>query len=255
VVRNVDELACFACGTLATPRRAWDAVEEPSPVRPRSTARRTGLRWTAQELEYLMRNKDRLSAREIARRLGRTERGVHTVLSKLRQRKARRLTQTVQMPTQENISRSRWSPAHLAALEDFARPGALRTLAARLRRSHSAVRSRLYRMRLLASEADGMLSLRQVAVEYRCPISRVRRLVLSGALAAQRVGSGTGTRYRVAPEDCEAIRATLTAIDQRGRGRRKVPPPAGALCTSVPREMSAQNADVFFPDEKPVRRS
>lgn len=206
-VRNLDEVMCLTHGTISDPGRAWDAVDESAPIRLRHRSPRTGRAWTPAERDYLLRTKDRLSAKEIARRLGRTERGVHTYLSKLRLRKVRQLTKV----RQAEERRWRWSEGEQTAIEDYARPGSLKALAGRIGRSYWAVTSQLYRLRLEAADCDGMVSARQVAREYGCSDRHVDRLIARGALPAQR----SGRYWRIAPEDAEAARLALTTGGRR----------------------------------------
>lgn len=76
-----------------------------------------------------------------------------------------------------------------------------------------------------ALDISGYLTLSQVAREYGCPESRVRKLIASGQLAAFRVRGGH--HWRIDPDDAEAARELLTApcsnCHNRGRAARRVP--------------------------------
>jgi len=215
LLRQWDELVCLVDGTRVSPERPWDRlVEERGPESKRPIAPMAGRPWSPRDRHWVLANADRMSSREMARRLQRTEHAVNQVLSKAARRKARvRNSDTV---------RNRLRPVDL--LEDAVRPGLTRRLAARLGMSYRAAYLRLWRRGVLVREADGMLSIAEVAEEYGCTRRRVLTLMCRGVLPAERFGSGTGTRVRIAPEDAERVAPLLRARSKhasRGGGGSK----------------------------------
>lgn len=103
-----------------------------------------------------------------------------------------------------------WSQEDDDVLLGLAGEMTLKLIARRLGRSWQACRRRLFDLGAgRARDVSGHLSMMQVAAEYGCPLTRVKRLVRSGELPAKRVYGGH--YWRIAPEDCEAIKEKLSA--------------------------------------------
>lgn len=179
LIRNHDEASCLVHGLMVDPGRAHDSVEELGPQNQRPVAPNAGRPWSESDREFVLANKDRLAARDIGLLLGRTERGVHHWLSKSSLGKApvASTQQSVEVPRDVNEE-----------LEDRARPGALPQLARSLGLSYSAARFRLYRRGVRLREADGMLSISEVARLYGTTRDRVRRLMRIGAIEYEPAG-------------------------------------------------------------------
>lgn len=100
----------------------------------------------------------------------------------------------------------------------------LKIIAKQLGRSWPACKRRLYDLGAgRARDVAGYLSAMQVAKEYNCPLSRVKKLIASGELPAHRVQGGH--YWRIDPEDCEKLRAVLSA--PKTRSYRTTPPSHG----------------------------
>jgi hypothetical protein len=111
-----------------------------------------------------------------------------------------------------------WTQADDDFLLEHAGEMTLKQIAARLRRSWGACKRRLYDLGAgRARDVSGHLSAMQVAKEYNCPLSRVRRLIASGELPAKRVSGGN--YWRIDPADCERVRAKLAAPKHSYQGR------------------------------------
>lgn len=105
-------------------------------------------------------------------------------------------------------------------------------LARRLGRTAQACSDRLQSLDTpRALDVAGYLTAGQVAREYGCPESRVRRLIREGQLPAFRVRGGH--HWRISTEDCEAVRELLTAPKATwcGTARRAVRQARGSLQT------------------------
>jgi len=212
LLRQWDELVCLVDGTRVSPERPWDrVVDERGPTSKRPMAPMAGRPWSPRDRHWVLANADRMSSREMARRLQRTEHAVNQVLSKAARRKARvRNLDTV---------RNRLRPVDL--LEDAVRPGLTRRLAGRMGMSYRAAYLRLWRRGVLVREADGHLSIAEVAEEYGCTRRRVLTLVRHGLLPAERLAR---TVVRIAPEDAERVAPLLRARSKhasRGGGGSK----------------------------------
>lgn len=157
-------------------------------------------------------NKDRLSAKQMAAKLNRTERAIHHLLSKMQHRKQR-------VALLSNSYQPQKSPSEeMEELEDMIRPGILPTLARRFGVTHWAVYKRLHRNGVLIRESDGMLGVREVMRLYGCTQRRVYCLIDTGTLLTER----TPTGYRIDPHSAEACAPLLRApskYDPRRRGR------------------------------------
>jgi len=193
---------CTVHGTWLAAGRDYDVVERPSPVRRRDLAARVGRRWSESEVRWVVANKDRMSATEMAGVLERSPRGVAIMLSKRKIRK-RRVGELKQVAQPRGWY---WTEQSRAALEDSAVLGALRRTAQRLQRSHAAVRWRLWRMGV--RRADGYLSAREVAAQYGCTEHRVGRLIRLGVLPASKRG---GSYWRIDPADAARLSRLLRA--------------------------------------------
>lgn len=213
------DLVCLTHGTQWTPKRAWDALEEPPPANKRAMAANSGKPWTREQRAFVLANKDVLSSAQIAAdpRIQRTEHAVNQVLHKASLPKVR----------QRNMSESSQVRGNCYAvseqLEDGARPGILRRVANRLGLTHGAAQKRLERAGISVREADGMMSVAEVALEYRCTRHRVEVLMSRGLLHGERLGDGRGARWRIAPEEAERAAPLLRARskhDPRARRRR-----------------------------------
>jgi excisionase family DNA binding protein len=163
--------------------------------------------WSAADLSYVVENRDRMSARAIGARLGRSERSVHHLLSKLRYRKRRRLTSAPSMSKVAEPQKKwrRWVSTQRFDLEVMAVRGNVRTLSARLGRSYWATHKALHRAGLNAGMVDGMMSLMEVARTYDCSRERVERLIRDGLLPA----SKPGAFWRIDPAEVEGVAALL----------------------------------------------
>lgn len=103
-----------------------------------------------------------------------------------------------------------WTQADDDYLLERAGEQTLKIIGKHLGRSWMACKRRLYDLGAgRARDVSGYLSAMQVAKEYNCPLSRVMKLIRSGELPAKRVQGGH--YWRVAPEDCERLKATLSA--------------------------------------------
>lgn len=180
-------MRCARCGSVAIGRAGarwcacgWSedsyvalagaAVEEPSARRRIDLHARIGTRWSANELAYLYRHRDRLSCAALAAHLGRSPHAVEQKLSKAGLRKRRHGA-----PRAET-KRARWSEEELAHVMF----GSLIS-----HRTRDAQRMKLRR----AGEGgfrscDGLMSSADVARAYLCPVSRVHRLRQRGRLVA-----------------------------------------------------------------------
>lgn len=100
----------------------------------------------------------------------------------------------------------------------------LKIIGKHLGRSWMACKRRLYDLGAgRARDVSGYLSAMQVAKEYNCPLSRVMKLIRSGELPAKRVQGGH--YWRIAPEDCERLKVTLSA--PKTRSYKGSPPSLG----------------------------
>ena len=100
----------------------------------------------------------------------------------------------------------------------------LKRVAARMGRSWGACKRRLYDLGAgRARDVSGYLSAMQVSALYDCPHARVERLIASGELPARKVQGGH--YWRIDPEDCERIKAVLTA--PKRHSYRTTPPAHG----------------------------
>lgn len=103
-----------------------------------------------------------------------------------------------------------WTQADDDYLLDHAGEQTLKVIARKLGRSWPACKRRLYDLGAgRARDVAGYLSAMQVAAEYGCPLARVKKLIASGELPAFRVHGGH--YWRIAPEDCERLKAVLSA--------------------------------------------
>lgn len=117
-----------------------------------------------------------------------------------------------------------WTQEDDDYLLDWAGSQTLKIIAKRLGRSWPACKRRLYDLGAgRARDVAGYLSAMQVAKEYNCPLSRVKKLIASGELPAHRVQGGH--YWRIDPEDCEKLRAVLSA--PKTRSYRTTPPSHG----------------------------
>lgn len=177
LVRNHDELVCLVDGTQHEPVRAHDAVEEPGPQRNTTGAARAGERWTAGDLHFLITSKDRLSSKQVAMVLGRSERSVDHMRSKLGLKKAR--VRNLDTPLQ--------APLDVAQeLEDALRPGQLKDVARRLGLTYRGAYLRLYYRGVRVRGGDGTMSIGEVVRLYGCSRRRVLVLIRRGVLVAER---------------------------------------------------------------------
>lgn len=116
-----------------------------------------------------------------------------------------------------------WSQADDDLLLDLAGEMTLKVIAKRLGRSWSACKRRLYDLGAGRSrDVSGHLSMMQVAKEYGCPLSRVKKLVRDGVLPAKRIQGGH--YWRILPEDCERVKHLLAAPK---RSHTSTPPSFG----------------------------
>lgn len=201
---------CEAHGTRDDGLRDIGPVERPAARRRRDLYARVGSGWTEGELLFLRRQKDRMSVREMARRLHRSPKAVTNMLSKMRLRKRRVASNGPDRwsPPAIGLPGKRWTVAEDEALLASVGMGKERSVVI-LHRSLRACRERLRELGEGAMcEQDGMLSARQVAVLYGCPRSRVWRLIESGMLDAHK---GVGGRWRIDPMDAERMGAELSA--------------------------------------------
>ncbi len=109
-----------------------------------------------------------------------------------------------------HYSHLEWTAEHDDELLEHAGLMTLGLLARRLGRTAQACSDRLQTLDApRALDVAGYLTARQVAREYGCPESRVGRLIREERLPAFRVRGGH--HWRIATEDCEAVRELLTA--------------------------------------------
>ena len=115
-----------------------------------------------------------------------------------------------------------WTRADDDYLLEHAGEQTLKVIGKHLRRSWAACKRRLYDLGAgRARDVSGHLSAMQVAAIYDCPLARVKRLIAAGTLPAKRVQGGH--YWRIEPEDCERIKAVLTA---RKTGPYRTSPPS-----------------------------
>lgn len=161
-----------ACGwseDALTPA-AGAAVEVPIARRRTDLHARIGRRWTANELAYLYRHRDRLSCAALAAHLGRSPHAVEQKLHKAGLRKRRHSA------ARAEPKRARWSEEELAHVMS----GSLIS-----HRTREAQRKKLHRAGEGSLRAcDGLMSSADVARAYLCPVSRVHRLRQRGRLVA-----------------------------------------------------------------------
>jgi uncharacterized Zn finger protein (UPF0148 family) len=239
LIRSHDELECLVHGTRYTPERAGDRVlDDRPPESKRGQAPNAGRPWSARDRRWVIENKDRLSSREMARRLRRTEHAINQVLSKAAKRKARvRNSDTVRKQLRT-----------LDALEDSVQPGRLHRLAGRLGLTYRAAYLRLWRRGVRVRDADGMVSVSDVVRDFGYSRRRVLNLIASGELPAVRLGRGRVTRVRLDLADVEALASQLSARSKHDP--RKVRRRAGRSDTSSPHLSRAQDPDAFLPGGK-----
>lgn len=210
LIRDHDELTCFVCGTRVTPVRAHDRLlEERPPENKRYIAPNAGRPWSAADRAWVIANRHKLSSLQMARRLGRTEHAINQLLHKADLRKSRARNAT-------NLVEARRHVRTIEKLEDAARPGIGKRLAARAGLSYWAAYKRLYRRGITLRDGDGMLSEREVARLYECTRDRVRTLMARGLLPHEKVGRMT----RIAPEDAERAATYLRARSKYAPRRR-----------------------------------
>ncbi len=189
------------------------AVEEPVARRRRDQARRTGAKWTDEDLAKLYAFKDDLSVYELAAELDRTPRGVMNRISSLGWRK-KRIAGDPPAPRvvdEQGRAGRRWTAEEDALLLDLPIGVVLsRRVVLFPGRSERAVRLRHARLhgRRSVREADGMLTMVGVARAYRVSRWRVSRLVGEGVLPATKSRSGD---WLIDPADCERIVDVLRA--------------------------------------------
>lgn len=211
LIRQHDELFCIDHGLQVTPTRAEDRIsEDVTPDRKISMAPMGGRQWTEAERNWVARNRNRMSSKAMARRLGRSEHAINQLLSKRNLRK-RRMANSVTVRQRANT---------LDRLEDGARPGDMRRLAARLGLRYWQAYKRLYNRGITVRDADGMMSMCEVVALYSCSIRRVRGLIASGVLPAELLGTGNGTRVRLDPADVEGVAILLRAPSKHDPRRK-----------------------------------
>lgn len=117
-----------------------------------------------------------------------------------------------------------WTPEEDDYLLERAGNQTLKIIAKQLGRSWQACKRRLYDLGAgRARDVSGYMSAMQVAKEFNCPLSRVKKLIATGELKAHRVKGGH--YWRVDPSDAEAIAETLRAPKRRSYKNR--PPSIG----------------------------
>lgn len=103
-----------------------------------------------------------------------------------------------------------WTQEEDDYLIEHAGEQTLKIIAKHLGRSWSACKRRLYDLGAgRARDVAGYLSAQQVATEYRCPVSRVTKLIQTGELRAFRVRGGH--YWRIDLEDLPPVEAKLKA--------------------------------------------
>ena len=110
-----------------------------------------------------------------------------------------------------------WTEAEHEYLMAHAGSQRLVDIAKHLHRTYAACKRRLYDYGTTARNAQGFMSMRQVAEEYGCDVHRVRRFVRMGILTAR---LRHGNRYEIDPADAMAIADALRAPAARGKGWR-----------------------------------
>lgn len=193
LIRDADEAFCLVHGARVTPTRAHERIaEEPIPDRrPGERAPANGRRWTPEERAWIVRNRNGMSSKQMAARLGRSEHAINQVLSKLGKRKRRA----------QQMGQPAVSAYTLSQLEDDARPGMLSRAARRMGMTRTAAYFRLYRRGVRLRAADGMLSAREAADFLAVDKRRVIALIAAAELPAERVGRF----YRIDPADLERV--------------------------------------------------
>ncbi len=223
------------CGWSEDATSGSGAVEEPRAVRRRDLHINVGRPWTANELVYLQRHRNRLSLQGLARELGRSPHAVEQKLHKLGWRKRRHSNNT---PRAVGTPGTRWGNAEVLNLLGSSVSSSQRTAQA-LRRKLQREGERGWR------SLDGTLSEADVAREYGCPVYRVRVMRLRGVLFAEwRWGS-----WRFEPAACEQVADLLMQpkrtwkssapdtrnYEQRYGLRRERDPESGRPGARVPR--------------------
>lgn len=100
----------------------------------------------------------------------------------------------------------------------------LKIIAKQLGRTWQACKRRLYDLGAgRARDVSGYLSMMQVAAEYNCPVTRVKRLIAQGELRAWKVQGGH--YWRIDPADCERIAEKLRA--PKRHSYKSTPPDLG----------------------------
>ncbi len=185
-------------------------------MRRRDLAANVGRPWSDEDREWVVRHKDRLSAREMGLHLERPEHAIHTVLSKMGVAKRRVEHRQLKQVAKVQGKLRRWVDTQLFDVEVLAVRGNLRGVASRMGRSHLAVRLVLWRAGLPSGRLDGMLSLLEVSKSYGCTRQRVERLIRSGVLRAEKPGA----YWRIDPADAEEVAPFLRARSKHAAKRR-----------------------------------
>ena len=198
---------CPVHGTIVDELPDHVVVEEPVARRRKDLYARSAEAWTQDELRFVRRHKDRMSVREMARRLNRSPKSVTNMLSKLHLRK-RRVSEGAQPTPQTGLPGNPWTQEEDDALLGSLGVGRERSVTI----SHRSMRACYDRLWQLGegrvTEQDGKLSARQVSQLYQCPDSRVERLIRTNVLTAHK---GAGGRWRIDPSDAESLAPLLTA--------------------------------------------
>jgi len=218
---------CVVHGSVVDPELGPSPVEEPVPRRRRDLAPRTGSAWTPSELAFVRRQKDTMSIADLARELKRTPKGVMNLLSSRGWRKRRvgsAAAVAIERATAAERAGKRWSTTEDTLLLDLPVHVVLsRRVSLFPGRTVGALRKRRRRLMRVAPRrrADGLMTLLDVAREYRCSRWRVARLVRAGQLPAVKSPWGD---WLIEPADCEAIEELLRAPKRTYKG---VPPDLG----------------------------
>lgn len=103
-----------------------------------------------------------------------------------------------------------WTEEEETFLLDHAGSMTLKQVGARLHRSWSACKRKLYDLGIRARDAQGYMSGMQVAVEYECSLQRVYQLIANGQLKAHHPAGKTNI-WAIDPADAKAVAPLLRA--------------------------------------------
>jgi hypothetical protein len=113
-------------------------------------------------------------------------------------------------PRRVSLRNVKWTPEDDDVLLEMAGTISLRRLGRKLCRPQYGLRARLNEIHgLQARNAQGFLSASEVAREYQCPVTRVKRLIRSGQLPAR--FDSLHNQYLVDPADLAKVKAVLVA--------------------------------------------